>query len=379
MPDAPPVPDTPPLLQVLDAEGKVRGPIPRNLTKDDLRTLYRAMVQTRLFDQRGLNLQRQGRIGFFVPGAGQEASQVGAGFAIRPGDWIYPSYRMHSVALLLGVEVRALFDQMWGNGRDVGHGRQMPNHFSFRAIHWVSISSPIGTQISQATGTARAAQLRGDDAVTWAWFGDGGTSSNDFHAGLNFAGVWRVPAVFVCENNHWAISVPETKQTASSSFAAKAQAYGIRGVRVDGNDVLAVVQAAQEAREWAAAGNGPTLLETVTFRMGPHSSSDDPKRYQAPELFEAWQKKDPIDRFRAYLKGKRIWTKAWEEAFKTAFLAQVAEAVDDAENAPPPEVETLFEDVYARMPPALREERDGVLERIRADGEIEDAGGAFPL
>ena len=158
----------------------------------------------------------------------------------------------------------------------------MPNHFAIPSVNWVSISSPIGTQISQAAGAARAMQIRGDaDRVVWVWFGDGGTSSNDFHAGMNFAGVWKAPCVFMCENNHWAISVPQTQQTASASFADKAIAYGCRGVRVDGNDVLAVYEAAKEARERAAKGEGPTLIETVTFRMGPHSTSDDPSRYQS--------------------------------------------------------------------------------------------------
>ena len=319
------MPTAPPLRQVLDPEGKASGKVPPELTKEDLKSLFAAMVRTRLFDQRGLNLQRQGRIGFFVPGAGQEASQIGVGFAIGAEDWIFPSYRMHSVALQKGIRPRTLLDQMWGNQRDLVRGRQMPNHFSFRQIHWVSISSPIGTQISQAAGAARAAQIQKDPCVAWAFFGDGGTSSNDFHAGLNFAGVWKAPVVFVCENNHWAISVPQTSQTASETFAQKAKAYGIAGVRADGNDVLAVYEAAREARERALAGEGPTLLETVTFRMGPHSSSDDPKRYQDPELLESWRRKDPIERYRAFLKAKRIWTKAWEEEVVQAFQDEALE------------------------------------------------------
>lgn len=367
------------MRQILDTAGKATGKVPADLTKDDFRALFHAMVTTRIFDQRGLNLQRQGRIGFFVPGVGQEASQIGVGYATRPEDWIYPSYRMHSVALLKGIPLRTMLDQLWGNATDLARGRQMPNHFSFPQIHWVSISSPIGTQISQAVGTARAAQIRGDDVVAWAWFGDGGTSSNDFHAGMNFAGIWKAPCVFVCENNHWAISVPHDRQTASETFAQKAQAYGMRGIRVDGNDVLAVYQAAKEARDLALAGEGPTLLETVTFRMGPHSSSDDPTRYQPKGLKEEWAKKDPIDRYRAFLKSKRLWTKTWEEEFTAAFQKNLMAAIDEAESAPPPAVETLFEDVYAEVPQGLAEQRDALLEQIRRGGDIEDTGGAFPL
>ncbi|MHC5009901.1 MAG: pyruvate dehydrogenase (acetyl-transferring) E1 component subunit alpha [Planctomycetota bacterium] len=373
------MPEAAPLIQVLDASGKAKGKIPPGLEKEDLQAIYRAMLFTRLFDQRAMNLQRQGRIGFFVPSSGQEASQVGAGYAMAPDDWLFPSYRTHSLALLKNIPVRTLMDQLWGNAADLVKGRQMPNHFSFRSINWVSISSPIGTQISQAAGAARAAQIRKEANAVWVWFGDGGTSSNDFHAGMNFAGVWKAPCIFMCENNHWAISVPQDKQTASATFAEKAIAYGMPGVRVDGNDVLAVYQAAREARERAVRGDGPTLVESVTFRMGPHSSSDDPKRYQAPELFEAWQKKDPIERFRAWLKGKRLWTQAWEDELTAEMQAEIAEAVEGAEATPPPSVETLFEDVYAEMPAMLREQRDGLLEQIRRSGEIEDTGGAFPL
>lgn len=369
---------TPELLQVIDLDGKTKGKAPA-LKPDELKVMFRAMLATRLFDQRSLNLQRQGRIGFFVPSSGQEASQVGAAHAMTADDWVFPSYRTHSIAILKGIPFRRLFDQMWGNATDLVKGRQMPNHFSFREMNWVSISSPIGTQISQAAGAARAMQIRGEKRCAWVWFGDGGTSSNDFHAGLNFAGVWKSPCVFMCENNHWAISVPQEKQTASATFAEKAVAYGMRGVRVDGNDVLAVYQAAQEARERALAGEGPTLIESVTFRMGPHSSSDDPKRYQAASLFEAWQKKDPLERFRAWLKVKKVWTQAWEDEQKAAIEADLNRAVEGAESTPAPAIETLFDDVYATLPRMLEEQKQGLLEQIRRSGAIEDKGGAFPL
>jgi len=365
------------MLQVMDASGKAsKAP---DLEPDDLRAMYRAMRATRLFDTRGMNLQRQGRIGFFVPSSGQEASQIGTAYAAAKEDWIFPSYRTHSIAILRGVPYRTLFDQLYGNAADLVKGRQMPNHFSLRPWNLVSVSSPIGTQITQAAGVARAAQIRGDDVVTWVYFGDGGTSEGEFHSGLNFAGVWKAPVVFVCENNHWAISVPQDKQTASATFADKAIAYGIRGVRVDGNDVLAVHQASREARERAAKGRGPTLIETVTFRMGPHSSSDDPKRYQAPELLESWKKKDPIARFQAYLKGRKLWSEAWEKDLVEAVEKEIAEAVEAAEQTPAPPIETLFSDVYASLPGHLAEQQAAVLDQIRRTGAIEDGGGKFPL
>ena len=371
--------ETAEMLQVMDAPGKSKGKTPAGLKGDDLKAMFKAMLATRLLDQRGMNLQRQGRIGFYVPSFGQEASQIGAGYAMGQGDWLYPSYRVISIALLKEVPYRTIFDQSWGNATDLCKGRQMPNHYSLPDINWVSISSPIGTQISQAAGTARGMQIRGEKAVSWAWFGDGGTSSNDFHAGLNFAGVWNSPCIFMCENNHWAISVPQEMQTASTTFAQKAEAYGMRGVRVDGNDVLAVYEAAREARERALNGEGPTMIETVTFRIGPHSSSDDPSRYQDPALLESWQAKDPIDRFRTWLKGKRLWTQKWEDELTKEIQADIAKAVEEAESTPAPDVETLFDDVWDEVPKMLVDQRAALLDQIKRSGDIEDSGGAFPL
>jgi pyruvate dehydrogenase E1 component alpha subunit len=368
----------PELLSVLESASKA-AKLPLGLAPEDLRTMYRAMFATRLFDQRGMNLQRQGRIGFFVPSMGQEASQIGTSFAAAKDDWIYPSYRTHSIAILRGVPFRTLADQLYGNGADVLKGRQMPNHFSLRPWNLVSVSSPIGTQITQAAGTARAMQIRGDKTAAWTYFGDGGTSEGEFHAGMNFAGVWKAPCIFICENNHWAISVPVEKQTASESFAVKAVAYGMPGVRVDGNDVLSVYQASKEARERAVRGEGPTLIETVTFRIGPHSSSDDPKRYQAPELLESWKKKDPIARFQAFLEKKKLWTAAWEKSLSDEITADIGKAVEAAEQTPPPPVESMFDDVYASLPPHLIEQRQAVLDQIRTSGAIADSGGKFPL
>ena len=350
------------MLQVLDTASKA-AKLPLGLSPEDLRAMYRAMLATRLFDQRMMNLQRQGRIGF----------------AAAKEDWLYPSYRTHSIAFLRGVPMRTLIDQMYGNRSDAVKGRQMPNHFSLRPWNMVSVSSPIGTQVTQAAGTARAMQVRGEKAATWVYFGDGGTSEGEFHAGMNFAGVWKAPCVFICENNHWAISVPIEKQTASESFAIKAVAYGMPGVRVDGNDVLAVYQAAKEARERAVRGDGPTMIETVTFRIGPHSSSDDPKRYQAPELLESWKKKDPIERFKAFLDKKKLWTAAWEKQVSDEVSDEIGKAVEAAEQTPPPPVESMFDDVYASLPPHLAEQREGVLDQIRTSGEIADSGGKFPL
>jgi 2-oxoisovalerate dehydrogenase E1 component alpha subunit len=243
-------------------------------------------------------------------------------------------------------------------------------HYSFKDQNLVSISSPIGTQLIQAAGVGMAMKRRGDKTVCMSFIGDGGTSSNDFHAGLNFAGVDKAPVIFVCENNGWAISCPTTKQTASETFAQKAVAYGMPGVRVDGNDILAVYKATEDARQRAVAGEGPTLLELVTYRMGGHSSSDDPNRYVPAEVREEWEKKDPITRFKLYLEAKGIWDEAKDEALHETCRQTIKQAVKDNERVPKPELESIFTDVYAEMPENLR--RD--LEREQdARGE-----GKFP-
>src|SRR6185436_18076450 len=227
-------------LRVIEADGGVNGYDP-GLSEEELLHCYRSMLLVRAFDAICLKLQRAGRIGFSIPNEGVEATQIGAASALRKTDWIFPSYRDFGMALYHRVPPLEMMHNMFGDARDGAKGRQMPVHFSFvEPIHFVSISSPIGTHVPQAVGAAQAAKIRGEDTVVLASFGDGGTSSLGFHSGLNFAGVWRSPVVFLCQNNGWAISCPIEEQTASDGFAVKGEAYGMPGVVVDGNDVLAV-------------------------------------------------------------------------------------------------------------------------------------------
>ncbi|MGI0156658.1 MAG: thiamine pyrophosphate-dependent dehydrogenase E1 component subunit alpha, partial [Thermoplasmata archaeon] len=256
------------------------------------------MVLSRATDERCLTLQRQGRIGFYAPLIGQEAAQVGCALALSPDDWVFPAYRELAVALTRGVALRSILDQLWGNSADLTKGRQMPNHFGFTQQHFVTASSPIGTQITQAVGAAMAAQRRKHPIVTVPFFGDGATSSNDFHAAMNFAGVFRAPTIFFCQNNQWAISLPREKQTRSKTLAEKAEAYGFSGVVVDGTDVRSVFGAVAEARQRAVRGDGPTLIEAQVYRLGPHSTSDDPKRYRTDAEVEEWRAKDPLVRLK---------------------------------------------------------------------------------
>jgi len=347
-----------PLLQIIRDDGSSDEALEPKLSNDELRKLYRALVLVRTVDTRMLSLQRQGRIGFYVPSSGEEAVQVGSAAALTPEDWVFPAYREPGVALWRGFPLVMYVAQMYGNAEDAVKGHQMPNHYALRAINLVSISSPVGTQIPQAAGTAWAMRIRGEKRVTIVYFGDGATSQGDFHAGMNFAGVFKAPCVFLCKNNQWAISVPLDRQTAATSLAAKARAYGFEGVRVDGNDLLAVYAATKRAADLARAGGGPTLIEALTYRMGPHSSSDDPTRYRKPEEVEHWKQRDPVERFRRYLEHKGLYEKAWDEALHKEIDDEITEAVRHCEKVPPPALETVFEDVYADIPWHIREQME---------------------
>ena len=289
-----------PLQRVVDEEG-VADPAEILLPDEALRTLYRWMVLGRALDERMVTLQRQGRIGFYIGSIGEEATVVGSVAAVEERDWIFPCYREHVGALMRGLPLVSFVSGLFGNARDPLKGRQMPCHEAWRPGRFLSISSPIATQIPQAVGAAWAARLKGDDMVSLVYFGDGATSASDFHTGLNFAAVHRIPVVFVCRNNGWAISLPRERQTATETIAQKAHAYGMRAERVDGNDLLAVHAATRRARARAAAGEGPTLLECVTYRMEGHSTSDDPRAYRPESLLEPWRRRDPVQRIRKLL------------------------------------------------------------------------------
>ena len=364
------------VIKIIETDGKVEKGKDPNLSDDRLRELYMAMVSARIMDERALALQRQGRIGFYLQGLGQEASHVGAAAPLLDSDWLFPAYRQPGIPLLRGAPLEQIVTEWYGHEGDPSKGRQMPVHYSLRCINFVSISSPIGTQISQAAGAAMAAKIRKEDTVFMTFFGDGGTSSNDFHAGLNFAAVAKAPCVFVCENNQWAISVPSHEQTGSETMALKAIAYGIPGVRVDGNDVLAVYRVCKEAIDRARNGEGPTMVETVTYRMGSHSSSDDASRYRDQEEYELWQKRDPIQRFQKYLKHRKLWTEEWQSEIEDGFKAELNAAIKRAEAADKPSIESMFEDVYMNPTRQLRDQRD---ELLSLEGPEAEDIGEFPL
>ena len=327
------------------------------LTGPRLLDAYRTMVLVRALDERCLMLQRQGRIGFYAPHAGQEATLIGSALAMEAEDWVFPAYRELAVALVRGVPLQAIVDQMFANSGDLCRGRQMPNHFAFRDQHFVSVSSPIGTQITHAVGAAMAARYRKARVAMLTFFGDGATSSNDFHAGLNFAGVFRAPVVFVCQNNEWAISLPRERQTRSPTLAMKAEAYGFPGIVVDGNDLSAVYAAVRSARTRAIAGEGPTLLEAQVYRFGPHSSSDDPRRYRTDAEVEQARHHDPLHRLKTDLLARGLLTDEADAAFLSEAKATLGNAISRAEATAPVDPLSMFDDVFAQRTPRLDAER----------------------
>lgn len=354
------------VVRVLRDDGSLEPGTEAPLALDVTVQAYRWMVETRSLDERLTGLQRQGRIGFHVGSLGEEAAIVGAAMALRPQDWIFPCYREFGAALVRGFPLQTFIDNMFGNARDTVRGRQMPDHYTSRQHHWVSISSPVGTQITQAVGFGWAAKLKDDDLVTLVFFGDGATSSSEFHAGMNFAGVFKTPTVFLCRNNGWAISVPVDRQTASKTFAQKGDAYGVPSVRVDGNDLFAVVTEVKRALSRAASGDGPTLIEALTYRMGGHSTSDDPNAYRGPEDLERWRARDPLALLRAYLEANGRWNQGYEDELRQDIERRFKAAVASAEQQPKPPLESMFDDVYSELTPNLVEQRAQLLRGPRA-------------
>ncbi len=364
---------------VLNEDNSVDKQREPKIDKETLIRMYRNMSLTRAFDERGMMLQRQGRIGFYVPSFGQEAIQTGTAAALEAKDWVFPSYREPGVFLYRGASMHKMLCNLWGNADDTAKGRQMPVHYSFADLKLFSISSPIATQVIQAVGAAMAGKIRKTGEVAITYFGDGGTSENDFHTGMTFAGVYKAPTIFICTNNQYAISVPLHKQCATGNLVQKAAGYGMPGVAIDGNDVLAVYAATREAAERARRGDGPSFIEAVTLRMGPHSSSDDPTRYRDEKLYEAWKKRDPILRFRQYLQERDLWSEKKEASLQEELKAEIGEAIAKAEPVPPPGLETLFQDVYAEMPPQLERQMKALVREGELRGKFENTSEAFPL
>ncbi len=351
------------LFQVMDNEGNFDKELEPEIPKDRLIRMYRVMQTVRMFENIAMGLQRQGRIGFYIGAGGQEACSVGSTAALKDSDWIFPAYREPGALLLRGETVLQLFHQLFGNENDYNKGRQMPNHFNSRDKNIATPSSPIATQIPHAVGMAIAAKMRKTGDIALTYFGDGATSENDFHSGMNFAGIFDAPVIMFCQNNGYAISLPTRRQTRAETLAQKAIAYGIPGERVDGNDILAVYSVTRKAVERARKGGGPTMIEAITYRIGPHSSSDDPTKYRDKSEVDEWMKKEPIRRMRGYLIKKGIWNDDKEKELLEEIDAEIRSAVKVAEGIAKPPIETIFENVYEEMPWHLKEQMEETVSR----------------
>jgi Pyruvate/2-oxoglutarate dehydrogenase complex, dehydrogenase (E1) component, eukaryotic type, alpha subunit len=319
------------------------------LTDEQALEMYRFMLMGRKYDERALLLQRAGKINFHISGIGQEAAQVGAAFAMVPGtDYFLPYYRDYAMVLALGMTMKELMLSLFAKADDPNSGgRQMPGHFGCKRLNIVTGSSPVTTQVPHAVGIALAAKMQNKKFATLVSFGEGSSNQGDFHEGCNFAGVHKLPVIFLCENNQYSISVPYHKQVASETVAERAVAYGFPGVRVDGNDAIAVYAAVKEARERALAGDGPTLIETLTYRLSPHSTSDNDLAYRSKEEVEEHRRRDGVLRFRQYLIECGIWDEEADRRLHEEIDAIVKEATEYGDRAPYPRPEDTLRHVYA--------------------------------
>ena len=338
-------------LQVLDENGSCDEALMPKLSNDEIKNLYEMLVLTRVFDQKAFNMQRQGRLGTYIQFKGQEACQVGSAMALEDKDFIFPMYR-NSALLIARKQPIVQVLQYWSGDERGSISPQNVNNFP--------IAIPVGTQTVHAAGAAFAAKLQGKKQVSAVYFGDGATSKGYFHEAMNFAGVFQVPAVFICENNQYAISVPRAKQTHSETIAQKAIAYGIEGIQVDGMDVFAVYKAAKDAVDKARSGKGPTLIECYTYRMADHSTSDDASKYRTKEELELWAKKDPIERLEKYMRKKGLLDDAYKNNVLTKSQEAVEKAVTEFEKLPPPDPKDIFKYVFAEMTQQQKEEMEDI-------------------
>lgn len=352
------IPETIEHLSILAEDGSLDKKLEPDLSDEFLLKIHRMMLLSRRFDERMLKLQRMGRIGTFAPVKGQEASQLGIVAAMRDSDWMVPSFRETTAYLWRDTPMENILLTFGGYYQG--------NEVSSDSTNLL-VSVPVGTQPLHAVGIGYGIKYDGKDDVVATFFGDGATSEGDFHEAMNMAGVYQVPVLFVCQNNQWAISIPREKQTRAKTIAQKAVAYGIPGIQVDGNDILAMYVAAQEAVERARSGGGPTLIEAVTYRLSVHTTADDPSKYRNEEEVKEWEKKDPLPRFNKYLIGKGVLTEERLEELEEEVKEEIRQAVDKAETQMEElsgEALTMFDHLYEEMPPYLKEQRQELKEEL---------------
>lgn len=348
-------------LQYLDEKGILSEHHP-SISASCLLQMYTTMLTSRYIDERMLVLHKQGMVTFVMSARGEEACAVASAAALNHIDWMYPQYREAGIMFWRGLSIQQYIDHMFCNSQDNLCGRQLSNHFGSQKLNVVPVSCPIATQIPHAAGCAYAMKLQREPAIAICYFGEGATSEGDFHTGMNFAAVRKVPAIFFCRNNGYAISTPCSSQFASDGVAPKGIGYGVTTYRVDGNDVFAIYQATAKARNTCLEGKGPVLIEAMTYRLGSHSTADDSLLYRSPEEVAEKEKKCPILRLRTYLQNENLWNQCQEDQFKEKIKREVDEAIATAKAAPPPTMNSLFEDVYFEMTPNLQEQYEFLMQ-----------------
>ncbi|KAL5571794.1 hypothetical protein UlMin_021391 [Ulmus minor] len=356
-----------PCFRVLDDNGE---PITHNyvqqVTEDLAIKMYSNMVKLETMDTMFYEAQRQGRISFYLTTTGEEATNIASAAALSPDDVILPQYRESGVLMWRGFTLQEFANQCFGNKADYGKGRQMPIHYGSNKHNFITISSPIATQLPQAVGVAYSLKMDKKDACVVTFFGDGASSEGDCHASLNFAAVMEAPVVFICRNNGWAISTPIEEQFRSDGIVVRGQAYGIRSIRVDGNDALAVYTAVQKAREMAITEQRPMLVEVLSYRVGHHSTSDDSTKYRAVDEIESWKMgRNPLSIFRKWIERNGWWSDKDESELRSSLKKQVIEAIQVAEKTEKPSVAELFKDVYDHSPINLKEQEKLLRETMR--------------
>ena len=337
------------LFQVIDNEGKVINNKWNPKLKDDvLLKAYKAMLFARTADQMAVSYQRQGRMYTYPLNYGQEAISGAAGMMMRDNDWLVPAFRELGAYIAKGASLRDIF--LYFMGFEDGTVFKGANHI-------IPISVPISSQLTHAAGIGYEIKYNKKDEVVYAFVGDGGTSEGDFHEALNFAAVWKVPVIFIVQNNQFAISVPIAKQTVSINLAVKSVAYGMKGIKTDGNDIFAMYQTLKEASDYCRNGNGPVLVEALTYRKGAHTTSDDPTKYRTKDEEELWDKTDPLRRMKNFLENKKVWSEEEETKLVAQFKKEVDRQFSEAENYPAYKLEDVFKYNYVDMPDILKQQQ----------------------
>ena len=363
-----------PCFRQLDATGRpLPGAEGRAVGEDLARRMHRAMVRLQTMDTVFYEAQHMGKISFYMTSFGEEAAVVASAAALDGNDQVFAQYREQGALLWRGFTFQEAAAQCFGAGEDACKGRQMPVHYGSRKLNYHTISSPLGTQLPHAVGAGYSMKLQGDPGIAVAYFGEGAASEGDFHAALNFAATLKVPVLFVCRNNGWAISTPSSEQYRGDGIAGRGEAYGVRAIRVDGGDALAVHGATKLARELTAQGE-PVLLEAMTYRVGHHSTSDDSSRYRAAEEMRSWEARDPVKRFQMYLEGKGWWCKDQEASLRRTAREEVITSLDEAEELPKPDLSELFDDVYDEIPSHLAAQKSETLDFARRNPDLVPPG-----